>query len=155
MSLVCLYSANCLWVFLYFIFRIGSFWDDNHSDQFDAVADCVWALMGWLPTPSTNASNAGSNHASIFKRLPLVMTLSMCSQLLWSIMARFVLSGTCSVKLLYGLGHHVAAQLQGVGNILQSFVSLVSNKLQTVGRCCNFLCLALNNHQCWLVNLWV
>ncbi|XP_053534900.1 delta(3,5)-Delta(2,4)-dienoyl-CoA isomerase, mitochondrial isoform X2 [Ictalurus punctatus] len=40
------------------------------------------------------------------------MTLSMCTQLLWSTMARPVLSGTCPVKPLYGLGHCAAAQCQ-------------------------------------------
>ncbi len=55
-------------------------------------------------------SNAGSTHMSISKTEPLDMTLSTCTQLLWSTMARPVLSGTCPVKLLYGLGHRAAAQ---------------------------------------------
>ncbi len=33
----------------------------------------------------------------------------------WSTMARPVLSGTCPVKPLYGLGHRAAAQFQGIG----------------------------------------
>ncbi len=40
---------------------------------------------------------------------------STCTQLLWSTMARPVLSGTCPVKPLYGLGHRAAAQFQGLG----------------------------------------
>ncbi len=34
--------------------------------------------------------------------------------LLWSTMVRPVLSGTCPVKPLYGLGHRAAAQFQGL-----------------------------------------
>ncbi|CAI9620442.1 unnamed protein product [Staurois parvus] len=41
------------------------------------------------------------------------MTLSTCTQRLWSTMVRPVLSGTCPVKPLYGLGHRAAAQFQG------------------------------------------
>ncbi|CAI9579853.1 unnamed protein product [Staurois parvus] len=66
-------------------------------------------------------SNAGSTHTSISQRQPLDMTLSTCTQLLWSTMARPVLSGTCPVKLLYGLGHCTAAQFSGSW---QSFYSL-------------------------------
>ncbi|CAI9559343.1 unnamed protein product [Staurois parvus] len=46
------------------------------------------------------------------------MTLSTCTQRLWLTMVRPVLSGTCPVKLLYGLGHGAAAQFQGLGNLL-------------------------------------
>ncbi|CAI9551506.1 unnamed protein product [Staurois parvus] len=64
-------------------------------------------------------SNAGSTHTSSSQRQPLDMTLSRCTQLLfWLTMARSVLSGTCLVKPLYGLGHHAAAQFQGLGNLL-------------------------------------
>ena len=79
----------------------------------------VWALTGWLPHHLTFWSTAGSTRTSIFRRQPLDMMLSMCTQLLWSTMARPVLSGTCPVKLLCGLlGHHAAAQFQDVGNLL-------------------------------------
>ncbi|CAI9576189.1 unnamed protein product, partial [Staurois parvus] len=44
--------------------------------------------------PFNLCSNAGSTHTSISQRQPLDMTLSMCTQLLWSTMARSVLSGT-------------------------------------------------------------
>ncbi len=65
----------------------------------------VWALTGWPPPhPFNLCSNAGSTHTSISQTQPLDMTLSMCTQLLWSTMARPVQSGTCPVKPLYGLG---------------------------------------------------
>ena len=70
------------------------------------------------PHPFNLFSNAGSTHTSISKRQPLDMTLSMYMQLLWLTMERPVLSGTCLVKLLYGLGHRAAAQFQGLGNLL-------------------------------------
>ncbi|CAI9582206.1 unnamed protein product [Staurois parvus] len=70
------------------------------------------------PHPFNLCSNAGSTHMSISQRQPLDMTLSMCTQLLWLTMARTVLSGTCPIKPLYGLGHHAAAQFQGLGNLL-------------------------------------
>ncbi len=63
-----------------------------------SVRRMVWALTGWPPTPSTSWSNAGRTHTSISQTQPLDMTLSMCTQLLWSTMARPVLSGTCPVK---------------------------------------------------------
>ncbi len=50
------------------------------------------------PHPFNLCSNAGSTHTSISQTQPLDMTLSMCTQLLWSTMARPVLSGTCPVK---------------------------------------------------------
>ncbi len=65
----------------------------------------------------TLCSNAGSTHTSISQTQPLDMTLSTCTQLLWSTMARPVLSGTCPVKPLYGLGHHAAAHFQGFVNL--------------------------------------
>ncbi len=70
------------------------------------------------PDPFNLCSNAGSTHTSITQTQPLDMTLSMCTQLVWSTMARPALSGTCPVKLLYGLSHHAAAQFQGLGNLL-------------------------------------
>ncbi len=36
-------------------------------------------------------------------------------------MARPVLSGSCPVKVLYGLGHHAAVQFQGLGNLLIAY----------------------------------
>ncbi|CAI9605729.1 unnamed protein product, partial [Staurois parvus] len=64
------------------------------------------------PTPFNLCNNAGSTHTSISQRQPLYMTLSTCTQLLWSTMARPVLSGTCPVKPLYGVGYRVAARFQ-------------------------------------------
>ncbi len=116
MSLVCLSSANCLRAFLCIIFRRG-FWDDSHADQFDAVCG-VWSEH-WQadPHPFNLCSNAGSTHMTISQTQSLDMTLSTCTQLLWLTMARPVLSGTCPVKPLYGLGHRAAAQFQGLGNL--------------------------------------
>ncbi len=85
----------------------ASFWYDCHADQFDAVCD-VWSEH-WQADLFNLRSNACSTHTSISQTQPLDMTLSMCTQLLWSTMARPVLSVTCPVKPLYGLGHHAAA----------------------------------------------
>ncbi len=49
---------------------------------------------------------------------PLDMMLSTCTQLLWSTIARPVLSGNGPVKPLDGLGHRAAAQFQALGNLL-------------------------------------
>ncbi|CAI9556686.1 unnamed protein product, partial [Staurois parvus] len=57
------------------------------------------------PHPLNLCSNAGSTHISISQRQPLDMTLSTCTHLPWSTMARPVLSETCPVKPLYGLGN--------------------------------------------------
>ncbi len=73
------------------------------------------------PHPFNLCSNAGSTHTSISQTQPLDMTLSTCTQLLWSTMARPVLSGTCPVKPLYDLGHRAAAQFQGLGNLLIAY----------------------------------
>ncbi len=76
-------------------------------------------------------SNAGSTHTSISHTSitqPLDMTRSTCTQLLWSTMARPLLSGTCPVKPLYGLGHRAAAQFQGLGNLLIAYTIFMSNK---------------------------
>ncbi|CAI9597881.1 unnamed protein product [Staurois parvus] len=70
------------------------------------------------PHPFNLCSNSGRTHTSISQRQPLDMTLSTCTQRLWSTMARPVLRGTCPVKPLYGLGHRAAAQFQGLGNLL-------------------------------------
>ncbi len=52
---------------------------------------------------------------------PLDMTLSTCTQLLWSSMVRPVLRGTCPVKPLYGLGHRAAGLFQGLDNLLMAY----------------------------------
>ncbi len=88
-----------------------------------SVRRMVWALTGWPPHPFNLCSNAGRTHMSISQIQPLDMTLSTCTQLLWSTMARPVLSGTCPVKLLYGLGHRAAAQFQDLGNLLIAYAS--------------------------------
>ncbi len=80
------------------------------------------------PLPFNLCSNAGSTHTSISQTKPLDMMLSTCTQLLWSTMAMPVLSGTCPVKPLYGLGHHAAAQFQGLGNLLIAYaIFMLSN----------------------------
>ncbi len=76
------------------------------------------------PHPFNLCSNASSTHTSISQTQPLNMTLSTCTQLLWSTMARPVLSGTCPVKPPYGLGQHAASQFQGLGNIFIAYASL-------------------------------
>ena len=70
------------------------------------------------PQPFNLCSNAGSTHTSISQSQPLDMMLSTGTQLLWLTMARPVLSGTCPVKPLYGLGHRAAAQFQDFGSLL-------------------------------------
>ncbi|MED6258302.1 hypothetical protein ATANTOWER_005472 [Ataeniobius toweri] len=76
------------------------------------------------PYPLNLCSNVGSTHASVYKRKPLDMMLSMCTQPLWRTMTRPVLRGTCCVKPLYSLGHRAVAQFQSVGNFLQPRSSL-------------------------------
>ena len=78
----------------------------------------IKTLLRLTPHPFNLCSNADSIHTYIFRRQPLDMTWSICTQLIWSTMVRPVLSGTCPVKPLYGLGHSAAAQFQGVGNLV-------------------------------------
>ncbi len=61
----------------------------------------IWCAYGNTPPPPPK---------SISQTQPLDMTLSTCTQLIWSTMASPVLSGTCPVKSLYGLAHRAAAQ---------------------------------------------
>ncbi len=91
-----------------------------------SVQRMVWARTGWPPHPFNLCSNAGSTHNSISQTQPLDMTLSTCTQLLWSTMERPVLSGTCPVKPLYGHGHRAAAQFQVLGNLLIAYAILCS-----------------------------
>ncbi|CAI9605549.1 unnamed protein product [Staurois parvus] len=71
------------------------------------------------PHPFTLGSNAGSTHTSIFQKTTSGYDAEhVHSSSLWSTMARPVLSGTCPVTPLYGLGHRAAAQFQGLGNLL-------------------------------------
>ncbi len=76
-----------------------SFWDDQflHADQFDAVYGLSTDRL--TPHPFNLCSNAGSTHTSISQTQPLDMTLSTWTQLLWSTMARPVLSGTCQTTV--------------------------------------------------------
>ncbi len=87
------------------------------------VRRMVWALTGW--PPSLQPLQQCWQHSYIyFPNTTLDMTLSMCTQLLWLTMARPVLSGTCPVKPLYGLGHSAVAQFQGLDNLLIVYASL-------------------------------
>jgi len=107
MSLVCFLQQTVCRLSCASSLEEAYFWDDGHADQFDAVYS-EWSGH-W---------QAGSTHKSIPQTQPLDIMLSMCTQLLWSTMASPVLSGTCPVKSLYGLGHRDAAQFQGLGNLL-------------------------------------
>ncbi len=105
--------SKLLRAFLYIIFRRGfPLGRQPCRPIWCSVQRMVWALTGWPPHPFNLCSNAGSTHTSISQSQPLDMTLSTCTQLLWSTMARLVLSGTGPVKPLYGLGHRAAAQFQ-------------------------------------------
>ncbi len=70
----------------------------------------VWALTGWSPTPSTSEVML----AALIRLFPK-HNLWIWR---WARALNFFdrpWSGTCPVKLLYGLGHHAAAQFQGLG----------------------------------------
>ncbi len=57
MSLVCLYSANCLQAFLCIIFRRGFLLGQQPCRPIWCSVRCmVWALTGCLPTPSISAA---------------------------------------------------------------------------------------------------
>ncbi len=129
MFLVCLSSANCLRAFLCIIFRRGVLLGRQPCRPiWCSVRRMVWALTGWLPHPFNLCSNAGSTHTYIFQTQPLDMTLSTSTQLLWSTMARPVLSGSGPVKPLYRLGHRAAAQFQVLGNLLIAYaIFMLSN----------------------------
>ncbi len=112
-----LVSANLFAAFLCIIFRRGFLLDDSHADQFDAVCGVwSWALTGWFPQPPTPSTSAAMLAALIclFPKHNLwIWRWARATQLLWSTMARPVLSGNCPVKSLYGLGYLAAAQFQG------------------------------------------
>ncbi len=124
MSLDCLSSASCLRAFLCIIFRRGFLLGRQPCRPiWCSVRRMVWALTGWAPHPFNLCSNAGSTHKSIYQTQTLDMTLSKFTQLFWSTVARPVLSWTCPVKPLYGLGHRAAAQFQGLCNLLIAYAS--------------------------------
>ncbi len=80
-------------------------------------ADLLNVVSGvW--SPPNLCSNAGNTHTSISQTQPLDLMLSTYTQLLWSTMARPVLSGICPVKPLYGFGHGAAAQYQSLAIFL-------------------------------------
>ncbi len=97
MSLVCLSSANCFWACLCIFRRCFLL---GRQPCRPILMPCVAYDLSTdrlTPHPFNLCSNAGSTHTSISQTQPLDMMLSMCTQLLWSTMARPVLSGTCPV----------------------------------------------------------
>ncbi len=76
-----------------------------------------------LPKSSTFVVSV--HRTSVSQTQPLDMTLSTCTQLLWSPIARHVMSRICPVKLLYGLGHRAAAQFQDLDNLLIAYARAV------------------------------
>ncbi|CAH2254937.1 Hypothetical predicted protein [Pelobates cultripes] len=79
------------------------------------------------PHPFNLCSNAGSTYTSISQRQPLYMTLSTCTQLLWSTMEMPVLSAISPMKLLYGLAHRATAQFQCHDNLLIALAIFMYN----------------------------
>ncbi len=115
-------DISCSPTFLCVIFRRGFLLGRQPCRPvWCSVQRMVWALTSWPPLPFNLCSNAGSTHTSISQTQPLDITLGMCTQLLWSTIARTVLNGKCPVKPLYGLGHRAAAQFQGLGNLLIAY----------------------------------
>ncbi len=65
------------------------------------------------PSPSTYAAMLAATHTSISKTQPLDMTLSTCTQLLWSTMARPVLSGPVLLNRCMVLGPPCCSSVSG------------------------------------------
>ncbi len=87
-------------------------------------SDSVLEHTGYIGTGAIlvpGFSTQPYSYVLISQTHPLDMTLSTCTQLLWSTIARPVLSGTCPFKQLYGLGHRAAFQFQGLGNLLIAY----------------------------------
>ncbi len=78
------------------------------------------------PPPHTHPSTSAAMLASLIRLFsqtqPLDMTLSTCTQLLWSTMVRPVLSWSCPIKLLCSLSHSAVAQFRGLGELLIAYV---------------------------------
>ncbi len=129
MSLVCLYSANCLQAFLCIVLK------KRHPSGTTAMQTNLMQCAAYglstdrlTPHPFNLCNNAGSTHTSFSPTQTLDMTLSTCIQLICSNMARPVLSGTCPVKPLYGLCHCAAAQFQCLGNLLIAYLYVEKHK---------------------------
>ncbi len=118
MSLVCLSSANCLRLSCASSLEEASFWKTNLMQ----CAAYGLSTDRLTPTPSTSAAMLAAL-IHLFSKHNLWIWRWARAQLLWATMARPVLSGTCPVKLPYGLGHLAAAQFQGLGNLLIAYAN--------------------------------
>ncbi len=124
-----------------------------------------WAAYGlgtdrMTPHRFNLCRSAGSTHSSISQTQPLDMMLSTCTQLLWSTMARPVLSGTCPVKPPYCLGQRAAAQFQGLGNLLIAYARGSQTRSWSLPNTAHFawlLCLTQPFHvlELLLMSWWV
>ncbi len=93
--------------------------------HFSMTTSRNWWMFETLRSSTLRLRMPHITHTFISQTQPLDMTLSTCTQLLWSTMARPVLSGTCPVKLLYGLGPHAAAQFQGLSNLIIAYANFM------------------------------
>ncbi len=95
-----------------------SFWDDSHTDQFDAVCS-VWCEHWQADPPIPSASAAML--AALIRLFSKHNLWTWCWARALNFFGLPFLSGTCPVKPLYGLGHHAAAQFQGLDKLLISY----------------------------------
>ncbi len=120
MSLVCLSSENCLRDFLCIIFSRGFLLGRQPCRSiWFSVRHMIWALTGWPLTPSTYAA-----------MLAVLLCLFPKHNLWiwrWAHALNFFGTGTCPVKPLYGIDHPVAAQFQGLGNLLIAYAIFMLN----------------------------
>ncbi len=99
----------------------ASFWDDSHADQFDAVCG-VWPEHWQADPPPLQPLQQCWQHSYVyFPNTTSGHDAEHVHSTSWLTMAMPVLSGTCPVKPLNGLGHHDAAQFQGLGNLLIAY----------------------------------
>ncbi len=118
---ICLSSANCLQAFLCIIFRRGfRLWWQPCRPIWCSVRRMVWALTGWPPPPIQPLQQCWQHWYVYFPNTTSGYDAEHMHST-WSSMVRPVLSGTCPVKPLYGLGHCAAAQFQGLGNLLIAY----------------------------------
>ncbi len=100
-------SLTSIYIYIYIV---------SYRSEYTNLIQCaVYGLSTdrLTPHPFNLCSSAGSTHTSISQTQPLDMMRSTCTQLLWSTLARPVLSGTCPVKPLYGLGHRANSSVSG------------------------------------------
>ncbi len=114
--LVCL-SQQTVAGFLVHHLRRASFWDDSHADHLMQCAAYGLSLTGWPPHPFNLWSNAGSTHKSIPQTQTSGYNAEHVTQT--SLFDHAMLFWVEPVLLnLYGLGHHAAAQFQGLAILL-------------------------------------